>query len=470
MKQCHRRAPLLRLAVALLLAPLSLSACATAGPAPVPTAVVSTPAEPSPTVTPTPTVPSVPTFQGGTDGLGDRYYPEAGGSGYDAKTYAIDVAWDPGKGTMAGTTTMTAVATADLRTLHVDLALAVSGAQVAPADYAGPDGASPVETNGAETLIAAEPGSAPAWFPSNDHPSDPATYDIRVRVPANQAALSVGRLVSRDEDSDPATATWHWTLDRPAATYLTFLALGDFVIEETTDAGRPAVFAVSASLPATLRTGSFATLKKTGAAVTAFEKRFGTYPWGEVGGVVTNTKGKWGALECATRPVYHLAGAPLPESTLVHEVAHQWFGNNVALKSWPDIVNNEGWATYAELTFAADGFPAPPDLQQRLKETWPTAADTKAGGPLADPGREAMFGKRSYVGGAAALAALRNVIGAESFAAIERSWAQTQGPRSVRDFQVFVEAQSGRDLTAFWAAWYTTTTPPPQTSAYGYPG
>jgi aminopeptidase N len=449
----------------------------------------------------------VPTFRDGTDGLGDRYYPEAGGSGYDAKSYAIDVAWDGAKGTMAGTTTMTAVATADLRTLHVDLALAVSGAQVDgatatvaagqgtdrivtlpspvrsgqtfslkltyaghPADYAGPDGASPVETNGAETLIAAEPGSAPAWFPSNDHPSDPATYDIRVRVLANQAALSVGRLVSRDEDSDPATATWHWTLDRPAATYLTFLALGDFVIEETTDAGRPAVFAVSASLPAALRTGSFATLKKTGAAVTAFEKRFGTYPWGEVGGVVTNTKGKWAALECATRPVYHLAGAPLPESTLVHEVAHQWFGNNVALKSWPDIVNNEGWATYAELTFSADGFPAPPDLQQRLKETWATAPDAKAGGPLADPGRDAMFSKRSYVGGAAALAALRNVIGADSFATIERSWAQTQGPRSVRDFQVFVEAQSGRDLTAFWAAWYTTTTPPPQTSAFGYPG
>lgn len=459
-----------------------------APPAPAPSSATAAPAGSGPL--------------GGRDGVGDPYYPAAGASGYDALRYAIDVAWDPATRTIAGTTTLTARAAQDLGVVHVDLALAVSAATVdgrpaavaagpgtdravtAPAairagetftvvlTYSGrpdalvaADGTRPYAEAGDEMLIAGEPEASAAWFPANDHPSDPATYDVRVRVPPGRQALSVGQLVSADEDADPATATWHWALEQPASTYQTFLAVGDFALERGTDGGRPYVYAVSRRLDADARAAGLARLKTTGAVVRALEARYGPYPFGQLGGVLTAVPLPWSGMECASRPVYASAEG-LREWVLVHELAHQWFGDRVALASWRDIVDNEGWATFAQWTLDVPGLNTPVDADARLVGQWGTGSTT----PLADPGRENLFGAGSYGGGARALLALRNVLGAATFDRLAREWAQSEGPRSLADFRALAERVSGRDLAAFWAAWYESAAPPPKTAAYGYPG
>jgi hypothetical protein len=66
----------------------------------------------------------------GGDGVGDRYFPTAGGGGYDARHYRIELAYDEPTRALAGATTMTAVATTSLASLHLDLDLIVERAEV----------------------------------------------------------------------------------------------------------------------------------------------------------------------------------------------------------------------------------------------------------------------------------------------------------------------------------------------------
>ena len=70
-----------------------------------------------------------------------------------------------------------------------------------------------LSSNG-EWTVAGEPESAAWWYPSNDHPSDPALMDVSIRVPAGMEAISVGRLESADAERK---GLQHLALDRPAA-------------------------------------------------------------------------------------------------------------------------------------------------------------------------------------------------------------------------------------------------------------
>ena len=78
---------------------------------------------------------------------------------------------------------------------------------------------------------------------------------------------------------------------------------------------------------------------------------FGPYPFTEIGGVVPAHELPFGGLENQTRPVYN-AGAILDEGfapeLLNHELAHMWFGDNVTLRQWNDIFNNEAYASWAQ--------------------------------------------------------------------------------------------------------------------------
>ena len=78
---------------------------------------------------------------------------------------------------------------------------------------------------------------------------------------------------------------------------------------------------------------------------------FGPYPFSAAGGIVDDLKNLGFALENQTRPIYSRLFFTSPESgdsVVVHELAHQWVGDDVAVSRWQDIWLNEGFATYAE--------------------------------------------------------------------------------------------------------------------------
>ncbi|WP_028709394.1 M1 family metallopeptidase [Propionicicella superfundia] len=453
------------------------------------------PASPEAPRTTTPTRTPLPLAKG-ADGVGDDYDPAAGATGYDALAYDIDVAWDPGTERLSGTTVMTARAAAGSAwtSLSFDLLLPVSAVLVngEPADFTqepgerdvrftpaepiaggaeftvavtyGGDPAAADDTvwlvNGEEWTAAGEPASAPVWFPSNDHPSDPAAFDVTVTVPAGMEAFSVGRLVGTADD-DPARDTWRYEQRRPVPTYAVFLSMGSFEMVTGTDGDWPYVYAVSTQIAARQRTQMLATLRGTGEIVRSLEEFLGPYPLADIGGVVPSAGMWFGALETAGRPVYNARS--VDTDTIVHEMAHMWVGNTVTLARWDDIFDNEAMASFATWVYAerVGGVSAGDTFERTYRRfgAWQVS--------LADPGVERLF-TVVYVRGPMAMQALRNRLGDEVFFPVFRAWAQQEGPRSLEQFRAFAAERSGQDLDAFFAAWIDATTAPARTAANGF--
>ena len=101
---------------------------------------------------------------------------------------------------------------------------------------------------------------------------------------------------------------------------------------------------------------------------------FGPYPFSTVGAIVDDQPDLFFALETQTRPVYSKYFWPDGgDSVVAHELAHQWYGDHVALEQWQDIWLNEGWATYAEWIWAEhDGLFTPQDAFDFYYAFWPT--------------------------------------------------------------------------------------------------
>jgi aminopeptidase N len=159
---------------------------------------------------------------------------------------------------------------------------------------------------------------------------------------------------------------------------------------------------------------------------------------------------------------------------MVHELAHQWFGDDVTPARWSDVWLNEGHATWYEWEYAQErGDPAfyleGGSFESQMRATYAGGDQLRAWfGPVAAPIHGAddiarLFNPNVYDGGALVLYALRQVVGDEAFREIERGWPQRfgGGPASTADFIAFASQVAHRDLTTFLTDWlYGTTTPP----------
>jgi aminopeptidase N len=149
----------------------------------------------------------------------------------------------------------------------------------------------------------------------------------------------------------------------------------------------------------------------------------------------------------------HLDGRRTHERLVVHELAHQWFGNSLTIADWRHIWLNEGFATYAEWLWSeASGGRA---AAAHAREWHAQVAAKPADLVLADPGPARMFDERVYKRGALALHALRGRIGDGRFFALLRDWTARHRHATVTTAQ-FVELagqHAGADLTAFFTAW-----------------
>jgi aminopeptidase N len=361
--------------------------------------------------------PSPPVFTAGSRGTDDDIYPQTGNGGYDATHYDIDLIYDPATNLFeTGTkTTMTATTTQNLSEFTMDFqdvgvtgvtidGVPVDGFSFATAepaltppatvltklviDPAGP-GILAGEEIDVEVAYAGEPklitdpdesweGWIPAcytdvveicdgaftvnepngtngWFPSNNYPTDKATFDTSITVPDGVEAAGMGELVSNPDNPDD-TETWNWSEDDPTSTYLATATNGQFdyttpsITENLTGRTIPQNNFVEATATPTEQASIATALGRTEAMHNWLADRFGTYPYDSNGVVADRVPGVCYALENATKS--HFAGncstgAPgVSQSTLVHEISHQWMGNAVTLKEWDDIWFQEGWAQW----------------------------------------------------------------------------------------------------------------------------
>ena len=448
----------------------------------------------------------------GRPGIGDSLYPTYGNGGYDVQHYAIGIGYDPATRRLTGTTTVTATATKALTRFDLDLVLTARSVSVngQPATFAQSTTTTPARNYGGELVVRpkvavdkgstmtvvvtydgspstrlvsgftpwvttttgavalGEPESAAWWFPSNDHPRDKATYDISVTVPSALTAIANGVLVG--QSTSGGATTWHWREASPMATYLAFAAIGQYTLTTGTAAGRPFYTAVATQV------GKYGVAAKADLArtpeVVAWESTvFGPYPFDAVGGVVPD--GDFGyALETQSKPVYDRVfwrgGSAM--YVVVHENAHQWFGDTVSVNQWKDIWLNEGFATYAEWLWSEHQGQG--TAQAVFDATYSrAAADLFWTVPIGNPTIPQTFGSAVYDRGAMTLNALRVRLGDPAFFALLKDWVSQRqgGTASTAQFIALAEAESGLDLTSFFQAWLFSPTKPAVSADNGFP-
>jgi hypothetical protein len=189
----------------------------------------------------------------GAEGLGDPYFPGLGNGGYDVEHYELDLTWRADEGILDGVATVSALASEDLSRFNLDLSglevqsVTVDGEaatfehadrelQVTPAEVlADGDGFRAViayrgrpqpvsdgtdlfevgwQTDGREAFVASEPIGAMTFFPANDHPTDKATYTLRVTAPEDQTVAANGLLVA-ENDTGHGTRSWTYEARDP---------------------------------------------------------------------------------------------------------------------------------------------------------------------------------------------------------------------------------------------------------------
>jgi aminopeptidase N len=438
--------------------------------------------------------PATPT-QATTSSQQDSLFPEVGSSRYDVKHYAISLSYQS-SGDIKAKTTLTAKARKPLTSFSLDLEgltvdkvlvnghkadfsrrdnkLIITPAKVLtgyfsatiryhgkPVTHIDPDGSQDgwVPTADGGATVLSEPVGAMTWFPNNNTPRDKATFDMKITVPSKLEVAGSGDLRSvRKHDGQE---TWRWQQPYQQATYLAMISIANYDVYHSTmrtTSGR--------KLPIWSfiepKQGSLAAARALIPKAIRFEeRRFGPYPFNSAG-IVVKDVGVGYSLETQNRPVFDGKDAA-DDLTIVHEFAHQWYGDSVSLKDWVDIWLNEGFATYAEwLWTASHGGPTTAEQFQDEYDSHPASDELWSPPPAAFDNPKDLFGSQAYLRGAMTLEVLRQKVGSHDFFIILRRWAQQNayGNVTTPQFIRLSERVSGQNLDALFNAWLYTAGKP----------
>jgi aminopeptidase N len=449
--------------------------------------------------------------QPGAAGIGDPYFPEDGNGGYRVRHYDVHLRYLPQSGRLEGRATLTVRATRSLSRLDLDLQLparavrvdgrpaafrAAAGHElvVTPAQplragrvvrievrYAGlpaevvVDGGRPwQEQEDGGAFVNGEPHNGTAWLPLNDHPADKASYDISVTVPRGWEAVAPGDLVGQRRGA--ATSTWRWRVADAMPSYQVFLGVGHYDFVRGVDLGtRTSLLAYSSSFAPKLVQRIRGQFRAQRGYLRWLEQHLGRYPFDHLGMVAQD--GDVATLESLSSPVYgrYIFQYAFPDqarSTILHELAHQWFASSVTIQRWRDLWLNEGFATFVQSWYADDHGDG--TIEQRFLDAYAEhPADTRfwtvaPGDP--GPGRRNLF-RTVYSRGSMTLAALRTRIGAPAFEGVLRRWAaeHRHAYGTTAGFVALAEEVSGQDLGSFFREWLYDPDRPDPTPANGFP-
>ncbi len=306
------------------------------------------------------------------------------------------------------------------------------------------------------------PDKARNWLPTVDHPYDKATSEMVVTAPAHYQVISNGLLVE-ETDLPGGRRRTYWRQSVPIAPWLYVLGVARFAVQHVdTFQGK----AIQTWVYAQDRDAGFYDFAvPTRDVLQFYSDKVGPFSYEKLANVQSNSVS--GGMESASA-IFYSEGSVVGDrnvrwrNVVIHEIAHQWFGNAVTESDWNDVWLSEGFATYFTLLYIEHAYGRDEFLsglessRQRILEFDKQRPDYRVVHDNLSDMSQVTTGQ-IYQKGAWILHMLRGIVGDEVFWTGIRSYyrAHQDGHATTADFRGEMERASGRDLRGFFDQWLT---------------
>ena len=298
------------------------------------------------------------------------------------------------------------------------------------------------------------------WLPTIDHPYDKATSEFIVKAPSHYKVVSNGLLLEESNLGDNTTLT-HWKQSIPVSSWLFVLGVADFAVQyvDTFDGKSIQTWVYSKN-----REAGFYDFKEPTKKVLEFYTNYvGPFAYEKLANIQSASVG--GGMETSSAIFYgeNLVNGKRDERTrnvVIHEIAHQWFGNAVTETTWDDAWLSEGFATFFTLLFIENEYgkteynngiikakKAVFDMTEKMPDFRIVAPRTAE--------KDLVTTGITYQKGAWVLHMLRNIIGEQNFKkGIQTYYNKFYNANATSDdFINEIEKASGMDLKKFFKQW-----------------
>jgi len=304
------------------------------------------------------------------------------------------------------------------------------------------------------------PNKARQWIPCYDYPNDKVATEMIVTVDQRYKVLSNGELVEVDDIKSNGTKTYHWNQELPHATYLINLSIADYEVIADSLGSLPINYWVYQGQS----DDALTSFSKTPHMIDFYNKLYNfDFPWAKYDQVISTYMG--GGAE-ATSATLLGEGAVMDQNALqdfswerviAHEIAHQWWGDIITLRSWEHTWLNESFATYSDYLYTRAEFGEDAGAFDLLgkKNQYLNEAHNRYMRPIVfnrynDPGDN--FDSHTYPKGANVLHLLRYILGDDTFFRTLSTFLHENAfkPVDTHDLMKTVKEVSGKNMDWFF--------------------
>lgn len=305
------------------------------------------------------------------------------------------------------------------------------------------------------------PNHARYWFPCYDYPNDKVTHEVIVTVDKPFKVISNGELINVSEKGE--RLTYHWYQKKPHSTYLSMLSIAPFSILKDSLGDLPINYWVYQGD----ESNALRVLSITPEVIEFFNSIYNyNYPWSKYDQVIGPMQG--GGAEATSATILGMGAIHDPDPSkdkswrriVAHEIAHQWWGNLITLRTWSETWMNESFGTYSDYLYT-EHFLGEPDASIDLdakKKAYLKEAKNKYQRPIVHTRYSVPqdnFDRHTYQKGASVLNMLRSIIGHEAFYKTLSYFLHKHEFQVVdtHDFVVAVKEATGMNMDWFFDQW-----------------